>query len=83
MEWVLLGVVLLVVYGLIAGGSDDLGAGEKFFAGVLITLLVLLLMAATYKDGRKSGQVDALNGKIEYKLVTKVDSTRVWEEIEK
>lgn len=35
------------------------------------------------KESYKQGQVDALTGKIEYKLVVQPDSTKSWEKIDK
>ncbi len=59
---------------------------QSFIAGLVIGLI---LCAATFaitriivmNDYYKQGQIDALTGKINYHLVTKPDSTRVWEKL--
>lgn len=50
----------------------------------LIIGAVIIFSAAFYWgwcDGYKGGQIDAINGKIKYELVTHEDKTQTWEEI--
>lgn len=58
-------------------GNGDFGAG--FFCGVAIGILLCLIMMSSGDCTYKDGQIDALTGKIKYKLVTKNDSTKTWE----
>lgn len=54
---------------------------EAFFGG-----LALMAFAIYFFDpvgmGYKRGQIDALNGKVCYELVTNRDQTKSWKEIE-
>lgn len=51
--------------------------------GMLIILIISLITGNTYNDGYETGQIDAINGKIEYQLVVNPDKTSQWEKIEK
>lgn len=60
---------------------------DKIDIGVIMFVIGLVLgmlfgMWLMYDGAYKTGQVDALTGKIQYELVTQPDSTRIWEEIE-
>jgi len=49
---------------------------------IIIVLFVYGLSVADksgFDNGYRSGQIDALTGNIQYRLVVKPDSTRVWE----
>lgn len=46
-----------------------------------VICVIIFIGAFLYNVGYKDGQTDALSGKITYHLVTKPDSTRVWEVI--
>lgn len=49
----------------------------------LISIAVILFLALLifYYSDYRQGQIDSLTGKIRYELVTKPDSTKVWQEI--
>jgi hypothetical protein len=48
---------------------------------VLFAALTILIVFSKYEDGYKDGQVDAINGKIKYKLEEREDKTTDWVEI--
>jgi hypothetical protein len=48
---------------------------------VACVIIILLIALFEYKDGYKNGQVDAINGKIKYKLEEREDKTTDWVEI--
>jgi len=54
--------------------------GKKWVLVLLLTLWMVMVAARFYHMGYRSGQIDALTGNIKYQLVTKPDSTKVWEE---
>jgi len=54
-----------------------------FMIGVLAGTILLMSFETWTNHTYKDGQVNALTGKIDYKLVVKADSTRVWEYIVK
>ena len=57
---------------------------KNFIGGALLAGFVMfLIMMASMEDWYKTGHIDALTGKIKYNLVTKPDSTKVWERIKK
>ena len=47
--------------------------------GGLLFLLVLVASGSRYADGVKDGQIDAINGKIKYSLVSQEDNSTIWE----
>jgi hypothetical protein len=53
---------------------------------ILFSLMVLLFgifaIIRGYEAGFKEGQIKALTGDIRYELVTEIDSTKTWKEIE-
>lgn len=85
---VILGIVLtLVAGGLIAIHTwrPDQDTDDKITSLVVGTLLfafVVLFYSLYASEQYKQGQINALINKVEYHLVTKSDSTRVWERIE-
>jgi hypothetical protein len=54
-----------------------------FMIGVLVGVLLLMGLETATERTYKDGQVKALTGKVEYKLVVNADSTRTWEYIKK
>ncbi len=75
----IIGVILLIcgsVYILLSYPQDF---------GNLIVILALVLSGVFLTiglqlqgDSYKQGQIDAINGKIQYKLIIRVDSTKIW-----
>ena len=51
----------------------------SFIVGVLVMMIITLIFIK--EPQYKKGQINALNGQINYELVTKSDSTRTWESI--
>jgi len=47
----------------------------SFFGGILFFVIYLVCSGHGFKDGYKQGQVNAILGKAEYKLVIKPDSS--------
>lgn len=81
--------ITLIVFGtvLLIGGTI-LGFDNKFnLRGyVMISSLFLsgiFLLVGLSGDLYKQGQTDALTGKIQYKLVTQSDSSKIWVKINK
>ena len=57
---------------------------KNFIGGALLAGFVMFLITMASMEGwYKTGHIDALTGKIKYNLVTKPDSTKVWERIKK
>lgn len=40
---------------------------------------VIIGLCALWVNGYRAGQINAINGKIEYRLVTQPDGSRTWE----
>lgn len=85
MEIIILFIILGIVFFVITGFCI---AKDEYDGGVALLVVGLAVISLTfysiYKEGKidgyKEGQVDAINHKIYYKLVTKTDSTKVWEQ---
>ena len=64
---------------------EDENIGSSLVLALL--LFIMLFFAVDYTqqksstEGYKQGQVDALTGKINYKLTTAPDSTKTWQEV--
>lgn len=43
-------------------------------------LIIVIFFGFGIFDDYKRGQIDAITGNIKYELITKSDSTRIWEE---
>jgi hypothetical protein len=52
---------------------------NKFMLYLFIFSVVVAVVLLEYGRGYYHGQIDALTGKIEYKLIVNADSTRTWE----
>ena len=85
----ILGLVLVFFEGYV---FEDDGNPDMAIFGVILVVASIFAFTLdihdsaqkeTYKEAYKSGQVDALTHKIKYRLATKSDSTKVWEEISK
>lgn len=50
------------------------------FLAFIVVIAFLIVLSHEYFRGYKQGQIDALSGKVKYKLVVYPDSTRTWEE---
>ena len=62
--------------------SDDWKTVMMILIGSLISSIVLVYGAIEIRDSSyREGQINALTGKVEYHLVVKSDSTKVWEKI--
>jgi len=63
---------------------------RQFLLMVLGIIIVGIMVAVglschdiqTFDNGYKRGQIDALTGMVQFRLVTKADSSRTWEKIE-
>lgn len=51
------------------------------FCGIVSSVLFLATYHIITEDGYKQGQIDALTGKVQYKLYKNADSTVEWVEI--
>lgn len=49
--------------------------------GIMALLFIYFMFSDIIEVNYKKGQIDALTGRIKYELVTKPDSTKVWEKI--
>ena len=82
-------MIIIIMYFGVTGftfGCNLFGCICMTISIVLFILMIKLTFNDGYnsgkKEGYKSGQIDALSGHVEYKLESKVDSTKVWVEIE-
>ena len=48
-----------------------------------VVFVVCPIVTAGFDGKYKEGQIDAINGKISYQLVTHEDKTQTWEKIDK
>lgn len=46
--------------------------------GACMTMLIVILLSGFVSPGYRQGQIDALNGKIHYELVTNEDGSSSW-----
>ena len=53
-----------------------------FFIGLLWGMFIVLGIQKLANNTYKDGQIDALTGKIQFKLITNPDSSRAWVYIE-
>ena len=63
--------------------DEEFNRKETFIIGVFIgfVLALILFIWQVFPKEYKSGQVDALTGKVKYEMVVHEDSTRTWEKI--
>lgn len=74
-------VIFLIVSGNIAKEFPILGWVVYFLALIFIVLSFIFFEAKIHKESYRQGQIDALTGKIHYKI--EIDSTKNWVEIKK
>lgn len=88
--FIILGIFIFILYFLSLIFYDSHSSGDKdandtsWILGSIGTLIlaVLTFAAIIQRDvSYKTGQIDAINGTINYHLVKQADSTIVWEEI--
>lgn len=81
-SFIVVGVLVSTLIALIvANAVDETSWGTYVFGMILLFGAVVGIPTASHYEAYKSGQVDALTGKVKYELVTESDSTRVWKEI--
>lgn len=66
--------------------SEQISKEGAVFITLMISVVVCMMVAIAfhgcgYEQGFRGGQIDALTGHAHYHLVTKPDSTKVWEEM--
>ena len=83
----ILSIILFVVCLFCMGLSVLALYDNDVFAGVILIICTLLggllLFCCLLSEGEKQGQINALTGNVQYKLVTHKDSTKTWEFIVK
>jgi hypothetical protein len=55
----------------------------KFILTMLCLFFISFLIVGFYHSGYKSGQINAINGNINYELKKQKDNSFVWEKIQK
>lgn len=75
----IMAIILAISLWKAKDNNDKIGG---LVVGVAWFILVIYGYSEQAEFRYQQGQIDALTGKIEYHLVTKSDSTRVWEKIE-
>jgi hypothetical protein len=74
--------VILIVIGFSIIGLSESETGK--IVGCVISLMVIVCtIIIKENDGYRKGQIDAINGKIKYRLEKNSDSTTEWKEITK
>lgn len=76
----LIAVSILLVFfsGVVYGTGDSDGIGIALLSTLITIMGVLLFWLELEEKYYKQGQIDAINGKVEYKLETQPDSSRAW-----
>lgn len=80
-------LIILVFFLLLVSwiGFFDLDKENNILGYILFVILFILIIITNtflfYDSGYKKGQIDAINGKIEYELIEKENKTKTWEKI--
>lgn len=72
-----IGIILFIVGSLIFGALTDFSIKALLSLTLIVCGVVLFVSVDNEKSGYKQGQIDAIKGKIKYKLVEKEN----WEEV--
>ena len=79
---ILAGIIVLLLIGIFIWTLENLPGHEGSVSGIgsLVMLILFVIFAVLhYFNSYKSGQIDALTGKIKYHLVTNENMTVEWE----
>ena len=77
------GFLLLGLFVMVVILNDDIDISDKFFLCFIFVGVSFVTIHTSDIYGYKNGQVDAINGEINYELQAQEDNTVKWVEIKK
>ena len=72
---IILGLLIIAGLIMVTIEDDDVQKASSIFG---VILLFIVFSVCIYLYAEKKGQIDALSGKVKYKLVENPDKTREW-----